>query len=115
MGMISVFLGLLYGFELFGIAGYIVGLVGSIGSTLYFEHRSPVTMTDERERRLRERAAYVAMVVTFAIAVSIGSVLLVLEALGVYEFSQIADALIRALGAFVVLYGLSYAAVNHVL
>jgi uncharacterized membrane protein len=105
IGMASLLIGIEIGRNLAGLVGYAVCVLGILVVTLYGQFSDSVTLMDERERRLHERASNATVSLVSYVGLPSVVTLYLLDATGRYVIGPTLWGTIWALSAFYLLWG----------
>lgn len=115
VGIVGFLIGMFLAYDLVGAVVYLLGVIGGIGSSVYANRVSPVTMTDERDERLVQRASYLTIKIVAAVTLAVFPVLFVFDAAGTFTFSPVLTGVLYTVGAIGLLLLASCLAFEYVL
>lgn len=113
VGIVAMLVGSLAGYELVGSVIYLLGITGAFVSSVYLERRTEVTLSDERDERMLQRASLITVLIVVAVGLAIFPVLFVLEDAGLYTMSPVVSGVLYLYGAMGLLLGACIVAVKR--
>lgn len=113
VGIVAMLAGSVSGYELVGSIVYLLGIAGAFVSSAYLEHRTEVTLSDERDERMLQRASLITVMIVVAVGLAIFPVLFVLEDAGLYTMSPVVSGVLYLYSAIGLLLLLCIVAVKR--
>jgi uncharacterized membrane protein len=107
-GVVALFVGIGIGQNFAGLVVYAAAALGATGLTLYGQFSESVTLLDERDRRLHERASNAVVSLFSYVGLPTVVVLYLLDATGRYVIGPTVWGAIYAFSAFFLLWGAVY-------
>jgi uncharacterized membrane protein len=113
IAIVSFFIGMLIEQFLAGLVVYTVTGVGGIALTFYLQHRSSVSLEDEREQELGRRASSITFQLFGYLGLFAFITLFFLDALGRYSLSGTAETLLYAYAVITLTWGAIYTVLRY--
>jgi len=110
IGVVAMFVGVEVGRNFAGLVVYSVAALGAVALTLYGQFSDSVTLMDERDRRLHERASNAVVSLFSYVGVPTVVALYLLDATGRFVIGPTIWGAIYGFSAFYLLWGVVYVA-----
>lgn len=105
--------GVLVGETLLGLVVYAVAALVGIGACLFVQFGSSVSLLDERQRRLHERASHAVVNVLVYVGVPAWIAVFLADATGQYTIGPTVAGALYAFSAFAIAWGVAYTIVRY--